>query len=76
VAWETLPVQVSPEGNPPLKEWDCNKDVLYLALYSLSIIIDLDWALNPELKFLLMLLSFCPLTSVLLPFFVSENKYI
>jgi hypothetical protein len=30
------------EGNPPLKEWDLNKDVLYLAASSLSIIISFN----------------------------------
>jgi hypothetical protein len=39
------------EGNPPLKEWDWNKDVLYLAASSLNIITYLNAALDPELKF-------------------------
>jgi len=53
------------EGNPPLKGWDWNKDVLYLAASSLGIIIYFYWALNSELKFLLYFLTFCRLPSAL-----------
>jgi hypothetical protein len=45
------------QKEPTLKGLRWKQDVLYLSASSLSIIIDFDWALNPELKFLICSLS-------------------